>query len=504
MKLLLASSEVHPYSKTGGLADMVGALAKSLAREGHEVSLITPLYKGVREKNPGLKATNIQLDLPLGTRQVKGDVWTLSPVANLTIYFIEQPEFYLRHSPYLQPDGIGYPDNDERFLFLSKAVVYLAREVVKPDLVHVHDWQVGFVPLLMRHEELTAGWKNPPPTCLTIHNLAYQGTFPGWRYMFTNLPWEYFNIDGAEFYGQVNCLKAGIGYADLLTTVSPRYAREITTPEFGCGLDGLLRKRQDALIGILNGVDYEEWNTSHNPYLRHAYSAEHLEGKAGNKSELQKELGLPVKKDVPLFGSISRLADQKGVDILIGALEEMLSADMQFVVLGSGDAIFENAYRDLALRYPTKVAAKIGFNQGLSQRIEAGCDFYLMPSRYEPCGLNQMYSLHYGTVPIVRVTGGLDDSVTDISESLDHADGIKFVEYSNSALAKGIRKALALFLEPELLTHYRINGMTVDFSWEMTARKYTEVYQKLLNDEVLGSRDPSVEPLQVSRVDGDK
>ena len=504
MKLLLASGEVHPYSKTGGLADMVGALAKSLARAGHEVSLITPLYAGIREKFPGLTATKIKLDLPLGTRRVQGDVWSLLPIENLTIYFIEQPEFYLRHSPYLQADGISYPDNDERFLFFSKAVVYLARNVLEPDLVHVHDWQVGFVPLLMRHEELTAGWENPPPTCLTIHNLAYQGTFPGWRYMFTNLPWDYFNMDGAEFYGQVNCLKAGIGYADLLTTVSPRYAREITTPEFGCGLDGLLRKRQDKLIGILNGVDYEEWNTSHNPYLRHAYSAEHLGGKAVNKAELQKELGLPVKKDVPLFGSISRLADQKGVDILIGALEEMLSADMQFVVLGSGDAVFENAYRDLAKRYPTKVAARIGFNQGLSQRIEAGCDFYLMPSRYEPCGLNQMYSLHYGTVPIVRATGGLDDSVTDISESTDRADGIKFVEYSNSALAKGIRKALALYLEPELLSHYRINGMTVDFSWEMTARMYTEVYQRLLNDEVLGSAVSDVKPLQVSRVDGDK
>jgi len=484
MKLLLASGEVHPYSKTGGLADMVGALGKSLAHQGHEVTVITPLYKGIREKFPGLKGADVELELPLGARNVKGDVWALSPTENLTIYFIEQPDFYFRHSPYLQANGIGYPDNDERFLFLSKAVVHLARHVLKPDLVHAHDWQVGFVPLLMRHEELTAGWKNPPRTCLTIHNLAYQGTFPGWRYEFTNLPWEYFNVDGAEFYGQLNCLKAGIAYADLVTTVSPRYAREITTPEFGCGLEGLLQKRQDVLLGILNGVDYEEWSTTRNPHIQHAYSAEHLEGKAADKLELQRELGLPVNKGVPLFGSISRLIDQKGVDILLGALEEMLSADMQFVVLGTGDPAFETAYRDLARRYPTKVAAKIGFDQGLSQRIEAGCDFYLMPSRYEPCGLNQMYSLHYGTVPIVRVTGGLDDSVTDITEDKDRADGIKFVEYSSSALAKGIRKALALYAEPELLTHYRVNGMTVDFSWEMTARKYTEVYRKLLKESV--------------------
>lgn len=480
MKVLLASSEVHPYSKTGGLADMVGALAKALARAGHQVSLITPLYARIREKFPQLQPVDLKLDLPLGSRRVEGSVWSLSPIDNLTIYFIDQPEFYFRHSPYLKPDGISYPDNDERFLFFSKAVVHLARHFLEPELVHVHDWQAGFVPLLMQHEKLTAGWGNPPPTILTIHNLAYQGTFPGWRYEFTNLPWDYFNAEGVEFYSQVNCLKAGIAYADLVTTVSPRYAREITTPEYGCGLDGLLRRRQEALIGILNGVDYDEWNTTHNPYLRHPYSADHLTGKTANKLDLQKELGLPVNKTIPLFGSISRLADQKGVDILIGALEEMLSADLQFVVLGSGDAVYEKSYRDLAQRYPAKVSAQIGFNQGLSQRIEAGCDFYLMPSRFEPCGLNQMYSLHYGTVPIVRVTGGLDDSVRDISESLDHADGIKFTEYSSSALAKGIRKALALYAESELLTHYRINGMTTDFSWEKTARKYSAVYADLV------------------------
>ena len=285
MKLLLASSEVHPYSKTGGLADMVGALAKSLAHAGHEVSLITPLYAGVREKFPELKPSTIKLDLPLGARNVPADVWTLSPIEHLTIYFIDQPEFYFRHSPYLQPDGISYPDNDERFIFFSKAIVHLARNVLKPNLVHVHDWQAGFVPLLIRHEKLAGAWKNPPPTALTIHNLAYQGTFPAWRYMFTNLPWDFFNADGAEFYGQMNCLKAGIAFADLVTTVSPRYAREIATQEYGCGLEGLLQARQKDLVGILNGVDFEEWNTTHNPHLKHPYSIDDLSGKIANKLE---------------------------------------------------------------------------------------------------------------------------------------------------------------------------------------------------------------------------
>lgn len=479
MKLLLAGSEVHPYSKTGGLADMVGALAKALARDGHEVILVTPLYAGIREKFPDMTPTDWKLDLPMGAHNVQGTVWKLSPLDQLTIYFIEQPGYYFRHSPYLQPDGISYPDNDERFIFFSKAVVHLVR-LLEPALVHLHDWQTGFVPLLMWHEELTGTWTNPPPTCFTIHNLAYQGTFPAWRYTFTNLPWDYFNADGVEFYGQVNCLKAGIAYADLITTVSPRYAREITTPEYGAGLDGLLRHRQNELIGILNGVDYEEWNTDHNSCLPHAFSTENFTGKMANKLALQKELGLPVNEKIPLFGSISRLAEQKGVDILLGALEEMLSADIQFVALGSGDAVFENGYRDLARRYPAKVSAQIGFDQALSQRIEAGCDFFLMPSRYEPCGLNQMYSLHYGTVPIVRATGGLDDSVTDITESPNHADGIKFSEYSSSALAKGIRKALALYAEPELLEHYRVNGMTADFSWEKTAKEYEKAYHRLI------------------------
>lgn len=480
MKLLLAGSEVHPYSKTGGLADMVGALAKALARDGHDVSLVTPLYAGVREKFPDMEPVDVKLDLPMGAHNAQGAMWLLRPIDNLRIYFIDQPDFYFRHSPYLQPDGISYPDNDERFIFFSKAIVHLARHVLEPDIVHLHDWQAAFVPLLLRHEAATTAWKNPPPTCLTIHNLAYQGTFPAWRYMFTNLPWDHFNSEGVEFFGQMNCLKAGIAFADLLTTVSPRYAREITTPEYGCGLDGLLRKRQDSLIGILNGVDYEEWNTAHNPYLPHPYSFEEVGGKTLDKLALQKEVGLPVNESIPLFGNVGRLAHQKGVDILLGALEEMLSTDMQFVVLGSGEAAFESAYKDLARRHPTKVSAQIGFNQGLSHRVEAGCDFFVMPSRFEPCGLNQMYSLHYGTVPIVRITGGLDDSVTDISESPNHADGIKFAEYSSSAVAKGIRKALALYADPELLAHYRINGMITDFSWDKTAKEYEKAYRRLV------------------------
>src|SRR5262245_22535674 len=261
MRLLLASSEVHPYSKSGGLADMVAALAKALGRSGHQVGLVTPLYRGIRERYPELERFDYRIDLPLGPRHLQAEVWSLQPGKRVTVYFIHQPEFYDRTALYGEGD-CDYPDNAARFIFFSKCVTHLARYLTwQPELVHVHDWQAGLVPLLILHQHSREGWNSPPRTCLTIHNLAYQGNFPPSAYGLTNLPTDYFHPGGVEFWGQMSCLKAGIRYADLLTTVSPRYAREITTPEFGCGLDSVLRERHDAFVGILNGVDYDEWNT---------------------------------------------------------------------------------------------------------------------------------------------------------------------------------------------------------------------------------------------------
>lgn len=480
MNILLASSEIHPYSKTGGLGDMVGALGKALARQGHQVGLVTPLYSGVQERFRDIRRLNLPLDLPLGQRRVRGEVWVLEPSEHLAIYFVDQPEFYSRPALY-QKEGADYPDNAERYIFFSKVIVQLARSLPwRPNIVHLHDWQTGLVPILLQHEKLIAGLANAPRTCMTIHNLAYQGIFSSAQYGLTNLPWDYFNPNGVEFYGHLNCLKAGVVYADIITTVSPRYAREITTQEFGCGLDGLLRQRQRALIGILNGVDYEEWNTTDNPFLKHPYSAEDLSGKTANKLELQKELGLPVNETIPLFGSVNRLVEQKGVDIQLGALEEMLGANLQFVLLGTGAPAFESAYQNLAQRHASKVAVRKGFDQGLSHRIEAACDFFLMPSRFEPCGLNQMYSLRYATIPIVRATGGLDDTVVDISENREKATGIKFSEYSSGTLARCIRKALALYAEPELVRRYQLNGLKADFSWERTVRQYADIYKRVI------------------------
>jgi starch synthase len=479
MRILLASSEVHPYSKTGGLADMAAALAKFLGRAGHTVGIVTPLYRGILERFAAIQHFDWHLDLPLGSHRVRAEVFTLEPSANVTVYFIKQPAFFDRASLYNEHD-LDYPDNAQRFIYFSKCVLNLARYLPwKPQVLHVHDWQTGVAPLLMLHQKTHEGWWDAPRTCYTIHNLAYQGNYPRSDYAFTNLPPGYLHPNGAEFYGWFSMLKTGVAFADILTTVSPRYAIEITTPQLGCGLDGALRARKDSLFGVLNGVDYDEWNTEHNKYLKHGFTARQLAGKAAEKASLQQELNLPVRADVPLFACITRLASQKGIELLLGALMEMLASDIQFALLGTGQPAFEQAFRRLAERYPQKTSVHIAFDQGLSHRIEAGADFFLMPSAFEPCGLNQMYSLRYGTIPIVRTTGGLDDTVIDIAQDERKATGIKFTEYSVRALAKAIRKAIALYQSPPLLLQYRRNAMKADFSWDRTAHEYQRIYQRL-------------------------
>lgn len=478
MRILLASSEVHPYSKTGGLADASGALGKALAKAGYQVGIVTPLYRGIREKFTSLRRLDWYFDFPLGNRFPGGEVWTLEPVKGLTVYFIHKPEYFDRAGFY-NAHGADYEDNGERFIYFSKCATHLARYLPwRPDVVHVSDWQTGLVPLMVRHQARAERWVNPPSTCFTIHNLAYQGFFPSSAYDLTNLPVDFFHAGSVEHFGMLNCLKAGVAFADIVTTVSPRYAREITTQEMGEGLDGLLRQRlgQGKLVGILNGVDYDEWNTTNNPYIHAPYSADDFSGKMRCKTALQREFALEVDSHIPLFGTVSRLAEQKGMEILLGALEEMLSAGMQFVLLGSGAESFESAFAQLARRFPRRAGVRIGYDNGLAHRIESGCDFYLMPSRFEPCGLNQMYSLRYGTIPVVRRTGGLDDSVTDASDSPTAPTGVKFSEYSPQALARAIRKAMTIYADGRVESWYRSNGMRADFSWDQAIERYLHCY----------------------------
>ncbi|MCP5525311.1 MAG: glycogen synthase GlgA [Verrucomicrobiales bacterium] len=483
MKVLLASSELHPHSKTGGLADMVAALAKYLAKAGHQVTVVTPLYRSVAA---GAAAEPLEqgLLIPLGGALLAAQVRVLRPQPRLTVCFLDQPELFNRAGIYDEKQELGrvaYPDNFERFTFFSKATVEIARHFIEtPQIIHLHDWQTGLVPLMVRHLGWYEGWTPTPRTVFTIHNLGYPGRAAGAKFALTGLPAYYFHPDACEFYGDVNPLKTGIMFADAVTTVSPTYAGEITTREFGAGLDGVLRRRRDVLSGILNGVDYEVWRTDGNPHLPHSYTAAAPMGKAANKAALQRELGLPERAGAPLFGTVSRLEEQKGIDLILGALEDLLGEDIQYVLLGSGDEQLEAAARDVAARFPDKVRFVQARDERLAHRIEAASDFYLMPSRYEPCGLNQMYSLRYGAVPVVRSTGGLHDSVIDARQDPVRANGIKFDEPSVPALAGAMRKALALWAEPEALAHYRRNGMQADFSWKRSVKEYVDLYRGLL------------------------
>jgi starch synthase len=481
LRVLLASSELYPYSKTGGLADMVGALAKYLSLAGHHVGVVTPLYKGIADEFSEIQAFDWDIKLPLGDSYPQAGIRILNVSKQLSIYFVDCPEFYSRNGIY-QEGGVDIPDNAERFIFFAKCAVHLARYLPwKPEILHLHDWQVGPAVLFTRHQKQSDNWQDTPRTCFTIHNLAYQGVFPSSKYQLCNLPQDYYNMHGAEFFGQFNCLKCGIAYADQITTVSPSYAQEIRTKAFGCGLEGILDARRDSLIGILNGVDYDEWKTCNNPHLPYSYSEMDFRGKAYNKRSLQKELGLPGSADTPLFGTVTRLAEQKGCDVLLHSLEQTLASGMQFVLLGSGDQRLEKAYLAMQEKFPSQVAVRIAYNNPLAHRIEAGSDFFVMPSRYEPCGLNQMYSLRYGAIPIVRATGGLDDSIIDAAEDLNGANGLKFRELSKTALSQTIERALAIFDKAKVLRQYRRNGMRIDFSWERTAREYESIFMRLLN-----------------------
>ncbi len=480
LRILFCASEAAPYAKTGGLADVADALPAVLKDLGCDVRLFIPFYRCVRDWVKAPKLLPAPSPISVGIHDYRVNLLETRTLSGIPLYLLEKDEFFDRSYLYGSPGAGDYEDNAERFITFCRAIHSLCHALRwSPSILHLHDWQTALAAAYhrtqWRHDPLLADAK----TILTIHNLAYQGLFPAAQYGLTNLPAEYFNLAGVEFYGQLGCLKAGIVYADIITTVSPRYAREITTEEMGCGLDGLLRQRNSSLVGILNGVDADEWNPQSDPHLKHAYSAADLRGKEMNKLELQREFGLPIRADIPLFGSIGRLAEQKGVEILLAALEETLGAKMQFIVVGSGAPTFEKAYRDLARRYPSQVGVQIGFNEGLSHRIEAGSDFFLMPSRFEPCGLNQMYGLRYGAIPIVRATGGLDDTVIDIREDSAKANGIKFMEYSPAALVKSIHKALALFEEPHLMQQFRHNGMTADFSWNRVVSEYIRIYEKI-------------------------
>ncbi len=482
MKVLIVASEVVPFAKTGGLADVVGVLPKFLKAMGVDVRVVMPRYYGVDRGN--LTKHVSPLGVPMG---IIGELWCgvyegVLPNSSVPIYFIDYEEYFGRANLYNYDNGEGFLDNDNRFVFLSKASLQLCKMLdFKPDIIHANDWHTAIIPLFLNSIYKNDIFFRDTASIITIHNCQYQGQFYKGLMDVLAVGWEHFTYLGLEQDDCVNLLKGGIYHANAITTVSHGYRNELFTKEYAYGLEGVISDRKDSFYGILNGVDYAEWNPENDKFIAKNYSKDNLDGKLECKKDLQKSFNLP-QIDVPIFGVVSRLVDQKGVDILASAIFEILSLDLQFVLLGNGEHWAHTFFKNIAKEFPEKFACLIGYDNGLSHKIEAGADFFVMPSRFEPCGLNQMYSLKYGTPPIVRATGGLDDTVTNFNESNLSGNGFKFYDLNPKALFNTIGWATYTYYNnPNGLTQLRKNGMCAEFTWEESAQKYIDVYNIAIN-----------------------
>ncbi|MEO8595785.1 MAG: glycogen synthase GlgA [Candidatus Solibacter sp.] len=465
----MISSEAAPFAKTGGLADVVGALPVALREFGDEVAVVIPRYGSIDLK----RARRVWDNLPVFLGPAGYPVTIYQADAPYPLYLVDCPPLFDRKGFYGE-SGMDYTDNHIRFAVFCRAALGVARNLFRTDILHCHDWQAGLVPALLRTSLAGDPTFLGCRTLFTIHNLGYQGLFPRAALAEAGLDPAVFRPDGMEFFGRVSYIKAGIQFADALSTVSPTYAREIQTPEYGFGLDGCLRDRAGELTGILNGVDYSEWNPHTDPHLPAHYTAADLSGKAECKRQLLAEFGLPPEAmSRPLLGIVSRFARQKGTDILVEIAAEILEDDVYLVALGTGDLEYENSFRQMPLDHPGRIAVRVGFDNGLAHRIEAGADLFLMPSHYEPCGLNQIYSLHYGTVPVVRATGGLDDTI-------DRETGFKFSEYTGQAFLAAVRQAVRAYADPAGWQRMMRRGMGKDYSWKASAAAYSALYRRLL------------------------
>jgi len=464
----MVSSEAAPLAKTGGLGDVVGALPAALREFGDEVAVMIPRYGSIDLK--GMRLVYDHAVIYLGPVRYEAAIYQAD--AAFPLYLVDCPALYGRKE-YYGESGKDYPDNHIRFAVFARAALTVARGLFRPDIFHCHDWQAGLVPALLRSTFAMDPTFLGAKTLFTIHNLGFQGLFPKTALAEAALDPALFRPDGLEFFGRVSYIKGGIAFADALNTVSPTYAREIQTPEFGFGLDGALRARADALTGILNGADYGEWDPRTDAFLPARYSADDLSGKKVCKRELLAEFGLPAAAmDRPLMGIVSRFTPQKGTDLLAEVAGEIVAENVSLVVLGTGQPEYEAVFRQLAAEHPDHIAVRVGFDNALAHRIEAGADLFPMPSRYEPCGLNQIYSLRYGTVPVVRATGGLDDTI-------DEETGFKFAEPSGQALLEAVRSAVRAFSNGDAWRETMRRGMRKDFSWRVSAARYSALYQQL-------------------------
>jgi len=480
MNIVYIASEIVPFASTGGLADIGSALPRALTRQGVQVWRVMPLYRQVAEGPFDLKDTGLRLDIPVGFKMHRAEVWMTEEPAPPT-FFIRRDEFFDRTQLYSLPDR-DYDDNFERFVFFQKAAVALIDALsLHPDIVHLSDWQTGLVPLFLKHGLQGIGRQCTEKTIFTIHNLAYQGIFPGSLYALTNLPFFCFNVGTAEFYGNVNCMKAGITTSDAVTTVSKTYAQEIQTEEAGLGLHGVLSRLGDRLVGILHGADYDVWDPSNDDHISASYNAADLGGKRKCKEDLIKLMGLTIPVETPLIGLVSRLVDHKGMDILAEAMAGLMSRDVAFVLLGMGQEKYHELCEQWAVKWPGRFAVRLGYDNPLAHRIEAGADLYLMPSRFEPCGLNQLYSLRYGTIPVVHATGGLEDTIEDIAPGAEQGTGFKFKSYTADGLLSAVDRALDLMKDRDRWISLMKRAMAQDFSWTRSADEHLNLYRRLLS-----------------------
>jgi starch synthase len=478
MHIAFAASECVPYSKTGGLADVVGALPRALAALGHQVSVYVPRYRQTKLVDPQTVVRSVTI--PFDDKYRFCSVATAGTSAGVRSYFVDYPPYYDRDTLYGGPAG-DYPDNAERFALFSRAVLESSKILGVPHVFHCHDWQSALIPVMLRtlYEEDPAF--REVATVFTIHNMGYQGMFPPDILPLLLLPWDLLTISKMEFFGQVNFLKGALVHADYVTTVSKKYSQEIQTTEYGFGLEGVLRNRAATVTGILNGVDYDEWSPQTDKFTVAKYSSQDLTGKLKSKLDLLNAFGITnaeANSKVPVIGIVSRLAAQKGFDLITQIMDRLAREEMIMAVLGSGDKPYEEMFQRLSKQFPNKIAIKVAFDNSIAHKIEAGADMFLMPSRYEPCGLNQIYSLKYGTVPIVRATGGLDDTIEPWDARTGKGTGFKFTEYTGEALLATIKQALLAYQDPSSWQTLMRNGMTRDFSWGTSAREYGKIYER--------------------------
>lgn len=477
MEVVFVASEMVPFATTGGLGDVLGSLPREIAKLGHRVSVFLPKYKKISQKKLTLDLIAENIQIPLGAEIETTNIFSYR-YNELTVYLIEHSEYFDRDELYGTPMG-DYPDNDRRFAFFDRAVLEgLKKLKIKPEVIHCHDWQTGLIPVYLKTLYQTDPFYKKTKTVFTIHNLAYQGNFPPDSVPITGISWEEFKFDRLEFYGKISFLKSGLVYSDVLTTVSERYAQEIQSPGFGCGLEAVLARRKESLYGIMNGIIPEEWNPEKDPAIEANFSPKNLKGKKICKDTLQKENYLKVDPAIPVFGFIGRLVDQKGLDILVPAVEEMAKLNWQLIVLGTGDEEFHKALRVMHKRHPGHLGLNITFDLKMAKRIYSGCDFFLTPSRFEPCGLGPMFALQFGTIPIVRETGGLTDSIHEFNPKTGDGNGFIFPGYKTEDLLTAMKRAVGIFQDSKLMTKLIKNGMACDFSWETSARKYVQVYEK--------------------------